>query len=42
MAGRDPDMKILVPVDGSSETGRVLGWLVGVRGRNRSTATTAD
>jgi nucleotide-binding universal stress UspA family protein len=28
MAGRDPDMKILVPVDGSSETGRVLGWLV--------------
>jgi len=22
--------------------GRVLGWLVGVRGRNRSTATTAD
>jgi len=27
---------------GSLVVGRVLGWLVGVRGRNRSTATTAD
>ena len=27
---------------GSLVVGRVLGWLVGVRGGNRSTATTAD
>jgi hypothetical protein len=27
---------------GSLLVGRVLGWLVGARGRNRSTATTAD
>jgi hypothetical protein len=34
-------LKIIFPL-GSLVVGRVLGWLVGVRGRNRSTATTAD
>ncbi len=34
-------LRIAFPM-GSLVVGRVLGWLVGVRGRNRSTATTAD
>jgi hypothetical protein len=34
-------LRIAFPL-GSVVVGRVLGWLVGVRGRNRSTATTAD
>jgi hypothetical protein len=34
-------LKVAFPM-GSLLVGRVLGWLVGVRGRNRSTVTTAD